>query len=1270
MQVRVGQYQFSLNRLLLVGAVLACAAGAGVLSVFFFQVYFGDDAHLKKSTILARINEETSIYYLDEETRIGSFFNEQHRRYVPIDEIPPHMINALVASEDKYFYDHGGINPIAILKAIAEGLKLTITSGFTQIHFRGGSTITQQTVKNILDQREYSISRKFREAIAAVQIERLYSKRQIIEFYLNQFHVASNGNGVGIAARYYFDKDVRDLDLVEAAFIAGSVKGPSKYNPFIKYTPEDRKRAWRFANQRKNYVLKRMYEQSWISEEEFRVAWEKPVPFNKGKFTSHEVALVSLIRSQLNKPEILSSLNMESIEELDRAGLKIFTTLDADIQNKAQLMMRRNLSRLETILQGFKTEPEDRFKPLRDLEVGGFYYAKVERVVKRSGKPTLLLDMGLPKGEVPYSSLVRYAKLMDIAVPRGYTSRLKELLNSVKVGDVVFVEVREYDEQTHVATLELQKRPLINGAVVVLDKGEMRAVVSGFDPSGYNRAIFGKRQPGSVFKSVAYFAGLQLGWSILDRMDNERRLFPYQGQFYYPRPDHASPYQDVSMLWSGIKSENLASIYLVSHLIDKLNFEQFKGLLGMMGFQPEEGEKDRDFHYRVARAVGVQVDNEGIKEYELANAINDLGPDLVFSGDQSLLNEMSKMWWGRGYAAELQRLYVADAEELSENEKAIRISLVKNNYQRHAILAGYLAQDWQKIATSINQQDPEAVFRDEDLKITLARFRVISGKGNRPSLGYFRDLASEEPKETTNQQVQLRSLPGRALNLLDVRSVWGQAGLFNSSANISLPDVKLSGFLPLQLFRKIQDRLDERYRAVLGIQEPYDLVRYFHHHDFRVAIGLLYVKRLCEQMGVFSKIEPVLSLPLGTNVVSVAEVAKVYQTFIEGKTFQFYKEGPANQLNFIRRIEDRFGNVLYEPQKREHQLVAPEYAEQMRQILRKVVTHGTGRRAHSELYLKLPQLDKKAKNIAIRIPAYGKTGTTNDYMTASFAGFVPYPVQKQAPLDPKNSYVLASYVGYDFNRQMRRGGFKVSGFHGALPVWTDLAKSIIEEKKYVDSLDLLDLKILARKEWPLKIPPNTAALKVDLPRGVIFQQDTGQDIEQGAMTDYEVTGEEFINEFALNSSIKSTVRIPTEPNSRLLAPLRMVHPFSAYIDDEEDGQEGILSVQEGVSLPSFPSKVEPNASSKIPGLTDASAGSSPSPEFRNQPIPPQDQSSPNRPDGWNSTDKAETLIPKAGSQKSSTDQLYKKIQDNQQKKRLKPEEGGNDGPGYKEEELW
>ncbi len=1153
-------------------AVTFCAASLGALSVIVFQVFFGDDSVLKKSAIMSHINEETIIFTQDEETRIGSFFDQSHRRYIPIDEIPAHLINAFIASEDKNFYHHIGVDPVAISSAFFDGL---VRGRFV----RGGSTITQQTVKNLLDRREHSFRRKFREWIYALQLERLYEKRQIMEFYLNQFHVALNGNGVGIAAQYYFDKDVRELSLTEAAFIAGSVKGPSKYNPFIKFTEAERVKAQSEADARKNYVLRRMYEQGWITKEELKEAWDQSVPFEKGKFQSKEVALVSLIRSQMNKKEILEACGIEDLADLNRAGLKVYTTIDIEMQRSAQLMMRRNLSRLETILKGFAPEDPEDFKAIRDLEDNEFYFGKVLEIDRKAGKESITLDFGYPKGVIPHDSLVRYAKQMDVAAPIGFEKRLKQVMDTVKVGDVLFVEVRSYDRQANSAILELQKRPQVSGGLIALDKGEVRALVSGFDPHGYNRAIFATRQPGSVFKSVVYYAALQLGWNVLDQLDNERRVFPYQGQFYYPRPDHATPYQDTSMLWSGVKSENLASVYLTYKLVEKLNFEQFTALMGSMGLLPSDGESERDFHFRVARKLGVQLDNDGIREYELGNAIRDVEPDLVFRRENELLRRLQRMWWGKGYQAEMQSIYKLEAGTFTDSEVATRLRLIKNNYQRHQALKAFLTEDWQAIEEKVLASGAEGALADAQLQRRLARFRVMSSTGSMPSLGYFRVLEDEEPKETPSRSLTFEATEGRSLNSLDIQAIWGESGFFSARAGISLSDVLMEGYLPLGTFNRVQQQLDDRYQAVMAIDETYDLLRYYHHHDFRVALGLNYLKDLSKQMGVFSKLDPVLSFPLGTNDVSVTEVAKIYQTFVEGKIYQFYKDGPANQVNFIRKIEDRFGNLLWEAQHIEHQLVDPSYSVQMREVLRKVVTHGTGRLARGELYVSVgSEGGKGSKEMRVRVPAFGKTGTTNDYTTASFAGFIPYPVTKGAALNPKDSYVLASYVGYDLNQQMVRGGYNVGGAFGALPVWTDLARSIIKEKNYGEYLDRFDLSVISRQEWPLVYSEKTEGVRIDLPRGLILQKAESDDPEQFATTNIQETGELPYNEFAIDAPVRSLVRMPQQRADDSRSQYRRFQMFAALPDPKDGGKVGAA-----VSAGPVSSTVDPNAATDIPG---------------------------------------------------------------------------------------
>lgn len=1151
----------------LVVGVALFSAGFGIASVVGYQVFFGSDAELEKSTIMARINEETTIYSADGQTLLGSFFDNAHRRYIPIEEVPPHMIRAVVAAEDKNFYNHVGIDPPAIIGAFVEG----VSHGFK--FRRGASTITQQTVKNIMGRWEHSFTRKFKEWVRALQLERMYTKSQILEFYLNQFHVTSNGNGIGIAAKYFFNKEVSELNLVEAAFIAGSVKAPSKYNPFLKYTKEAKEKAWAEADGRKNYVLKRMLEQKWITQAEYDKGLKERVPFNQGKFRTQEVALVSLIRGQLNRKEILESLGLESDDDLNNAGFKVYTTLDATLQKEAQLMVRRNLSRLDMILEGFKTETPDVFKPQRSLEVNQFYHAKVIEVLNKDKEPSIRVDFGLPKGVIPFDAIVRAAKIFNLPTYKGDKYYINEIAKSLKPGDVIFTEVKDYDPATQEAVLELRKRPRVNGGLVAVDRGEVRAVVAGFDSLGFNRAMFATRQPGSVFKSVIFFAALQLGWSILDRLDNERQVFPFQGQYYFPRPDHISPYSDVSMVWAGTMSENVATIYLTNNLLDKLNFEQFKALLGTMNLLPNNGEAPRDYHYRVARETGVQLDNEGVREQLLSRAINDLKPDLIFSGRIRLMKSLDRMIWGRGYQNELQTLYMTKEDDnITGGERELRIELLRNNFTRHTILGTALQDDWGRIHAKVKGSTADAAMADPETAQLINRFRVLSSAGAKPSLGYYRVLAGEEPPVRNGAPTYTVSNPGRNLTPLDVQAVWGEPGIFGESAGIAVDDVLLQGILPLAYLQRIKNSLEQYYQQTMAKEDKYSLDQYFQHHDFRIITGLRYLVNMTRAMGVTSPLSPVLSFGLGTNDVSAAEVAKVYQTFADGRTYRFYKEGSPNQLNFVSKIEDRDGNLIYQPKREESRLVDQCIASQMDEILRKVVTHGTGTRARGELYIEpfAAREDGKpaatpgegvAKDLKVRIPAFGKTGTTNDFQTAYFAGFVPYPVQPKVPLNTENALVIASYVGYDFNKSMKVGGYRIYGGAGALPAWTDFAKAFLRIKKYEDFVDTSDINLIARQEWPLVNPECTAAVQVDLPRGSVLREAVRTDSDGGKFTNIEKEGESVLDEYARNPTLQALVRLALDAGSSARNPKRFFRPFNTK--DDEAARLQSISTQGG-----------------------------------------------------------------------------------------------------------
>ena len=235
------------------------------------------DNLFNRTNILQVLSGETRVFYEDGETLLGAFFDANHRVYVPYGDIPVNLINALVAAEDSRYWTHNGYNFKGFMRAMFNNIK---ARRFVQ----GGSSLTQQAVKNIFGREERSVKEKLKEFLNALRMEKHFSKEDILEFYLNQFHVSGTGKRVAIAAQYFFNKELKDLTLAECAFIAGSVKGPFNYDPFIQRTEERRQRALERGETRLRYVLGRMVEEGYIEQADMDAAIAKPLEFNHGNF--------------------------------------------------------------------------------------------------------------------------------------------------------------------------------------------------------------------------------------------------------------------------------------------------------------------------------------------------------------------------------------------------------------------------------------------------------------------------------------------------------------------------------------------------------------------------------------------------------------------------------------------------------------------------------------------------------------------------------------------------------------------------------------------------------------------------------------------------------------------------------------------------------------------------------------------------------------------------------------------------------------------------
>ncbi len=293
----------------------------GVLVLVGSFLYFYQQTELEADKLI-NYTPDTSSEILDRHgKRLAYIFKKRHRLYATYDEIPPYLIEALVAIEDTKFFEHKGVNPDAILRAIVRDIK-------ARRFVEGGSTITQQLIKITLLSSEKKLRRKIREAILALKIESKLSKEQILERYLNEIPYGNNYYGVKTAAQGYFHKELRDLTLKESVLLVGLPNAPSFYNPLKHY-----KRALNRANA----ILYRMKTLGWITEDEYLKASKETPKVYRTTLTQNVAPYIvdELLRRFKGK-----------FGDIRTGGYKIYTTIDLDMQKIARESLKNNFLRV------------------------------------------------------------------------------------------------------------------------------------------------------------------------------------------------------------------------------------------------------------------------------------------------------------------------------------------------------------------------------------------------------------------------------------------------------------------------------------------------------------------------------------------------------------------------------------------------------------------------------------------------------------------------------------------------------------------------------------------------------------------------------------------------------------------------------------------------------------------------------------------------------------------------------------------------------------
>jgi len=520
-------------------------AGSMLLIAGVFYIYAVLVPELPSIEHLEDAQLQVPLRVYDKNKTLLAEFGEHRRIPVNYEQIPTNLTSALVAVEDDQFWEHFGVDPLALMAAAYE----LVTTGKKS---RGGSTLTMQVARNFFLSPEKSYTRKLNEILLALKIEGEFSKEKILELYFNQIYFGKRAYGIVAAAQVYYDKTLEELSLAQAAMLAGLPKAPSKYNPIR--SPER-------ALIRRNHVLNRMFVLDYIDEETYDLARIEPV--------TAELHGIKTVADGQYVAEIVRARLLEQYgEDIYKAGLKAYTSIDGELQKVANQSLRRTLLDY-TRRHGFRgpiksidltTLEEDPFDAdlVSDEQVGNLQQAVVTEI---SDNGATALISNYENIEIPFENGLDWAAPFVNVDRQG--QKPKTAADVLKVGDVIWVEQREDDLWL------LADVPKVEGALVSIDSsnGAVRALVGGFDffKNKFNRATQARRQPGSNFKPFIYSAALEKGFTAASIINDAPVVFDDDSLEATWRPENYSGrfYGPTRLREALVKSRNLVSIRIL-----------------------------------------------------------------------------------------------------------------------------------------------------------------------------------------------------------------------------------------------------------------------------------------------------------------------------------------------------------------------------------------------------------------------------------------------------------------------------------------------------------------------------------------------------------------------------------------------------------------------------------------------------------------------------------------------------------------------------------
>jgi len=535
-----------LKKVFIRGSLLVICVG--LLSAAGLALYL--NPRLPAIETLKNIQLQTPLRIYSADQQLIAEFGEKRRQPIRYEQVPKQFVQAILAAEDDRFEQHHGVDIKGLIRAAVQ----LISTGHIQ---SGGSTITMQVAKNYFLTRERTFSRKFNEILLALQIEQELSKKEILELYVNKIYLGNRAYGIQAAARVYYGKNINELSLDQLAMIAGLPKAPSRYNPVIN--PER-------AMTRRNWILQRMLKLGFIEQTNYDEASSQPISAVRHRLNAEVEApyVAEMVRTKL--------LKHFSTEQIYTSGLRVYTTLQGNMQNSANLAVQNGILAYDR-RHGYRgpistsdvSTPEKMGLALNILKarrsIGPLQPALISSV--QDDSIIAILHSG-EQIQVPWDGLSWARQFISVNSMEKKPKTAQEITSA---GDQIFLLNTPTKEG--IASWSLAQEPQIQSAFVSLNpqNGGLLALVGGFNfhHNKFNRATQAARQPGSNFKPFIYTAALENGYtaaSIIndapvvfddDQLENAWRPENYSGKFFGPTRLRTALY----------KSRNLVSIRLL-----------------------------------------------------------------------------------------------------------------------------------------------------------------------------------------------------------------------------------------------------------------------------------------------------------------------------------------------------------------------------------------------------------------------------------------------------------------------------------------------------------------------------------------------------------------------------------------------------------------------------------------------------------------------------------------------------------------------------------